>query len=91
MEFEWDPRKAEVNLSTHGIDFARVMDIFLDRVAVVRSDRTPEARWKAIGELNGVEITVIFTWRGDRRRIISARRARANERRAYREVFSHGP
>jgi uncharacterized DUF497 family protein len=33
-----------------------------------------ERRIKAIGEANGVIVSVVYTWRGDRRRLISARR-----------------
>jgi uncharacterized DUF497 family protein len=40
-----------------------------------------EVRKKAIGQLtSGWTVAVIYTDRGDRRRIISARRARTNQR-----------
>ena len=42
-----------------------------------------ETRIKAIGEVNGVIVSVVYTWRGARRRLISARRARADERKEY--------
>jgi hypothetical protein len=38
------------------------------------------------GEVEGIVIAVIYTLRGERRRIISARRAKRNERQAYREA-----
>ena len=49
-----------------------------------------ERRIKAIGELNGVVISVVYTWRGDRRRLISARRARADERKQYEAKLASG-
>jgi uncharacterized DUF497 family protein len=42
-----------------------------------------ETRIKAIGEAKGVIVSVVYTWRGARRRLISARRARADERKEY--------
>ena len=49
-----------------------------------------ERRIKAIGELNGVIISVVYTWRGDRRRLISARKARADERKKYQAKLAAG-
>jgi uncharacterized protein len=50
----------------------------------MRSDRAGEVRWKALGEISGVVIAVVYTLRQERSRIISARRAREYEREAYR-------
>jgi uncharacterized DUF497 family protein len=49
-----------------------------------------ERRIKAIGELNGVIISVVYTWRRDRRRLISARKARADEREEYQAKLAKG-
>ena len=87
MEFESDPAKNEANLAKYGIDFPGAARIFDGSVLRKCSDRVREERWKAIGVLEGREIAVIYTIRGERYRIISARRARKNERRAYREVY----
>lgn len=56
----------------------------------VRSDREGEERWKAIGLLKYIIIVVIYTPRGNARRIISARKARESERRAYDKAYSDG-
>jgi uncharacterized DUF497 family protein len=80
---EWNEDKAESNLRKHGIDFDEAIEIFYGTSLLRRSDRNAEERWLAIGETEGRVITVVFTWRGDAIRIISARRARTNERRAY--------
>jgi uncharacterized protein len=42
-----------------------------------------ERRTKAIREAKGIVVSVVYTWRGDRRRLISARRARSDERKEY--------
>jgi uncharacterized protein len=86
MEFEWEEAKAAKNLEKHQISFEDAISIFESPVLEVSSDREGEKRWKAIGAVEGREIAVIYTLRGDRYRIISARRARINERRAYRQA-----
>lgn len=91
MEFEWDNEKAARNLAKHGIDFEDAISIFTGPVLEVRSDREGEERWKAIGMLDDLEIADIFTLRAGRRRIISARRAGQNERRAYHQAHPGGP
>lgn len=86
LEFEWNDSKAEANLEKHGIDFEDAIGVFEGPVLEVRSDQKGEIRWKAIGLLEGLEITVVYTLREGRRRIISARRAQQNERRAYNQA-----
>lgn len=82
--FEWDENKRNSNLVKHGIDFEDAIEIFNGRLLVRRSDRHDEERWVAIGSLEGRLIAVTFTRRAKVVRIISARRARKNEERAYR-------
>jgi uncharacterized protein len=84
-EFGWDPRKREVNLRKHGIDFEDAVEVFDGQILARRSDREEE-RWIAIGSLENRLIAVVFTRRADVIRIISARRARKNEERAYRNA-----
>lgn len=86
MEFEWDPEKNVANLTKHGISFVRASQVFDDPGHVVLDSTKSgngEQRFKAIGQLGEKLFTVIFTDRGEFRRIISARRARTNERREY--------
>jgi uncharacterized protein len=91
MLFEWDEAKREINLFKHGVDFRRVRVIFDGRPIVTeRSDRNGEERLKTTGELNGRFFTVVWTPRGNAIRIISARRARDGEERAYRAVHHTG-
>jgi uncharacterized DUF497 family protein len=80
---EWNEDKAASNRRKHGIDFDEAIEIFFGASLWRRSDRNMENRWLAIGETEGRIVTVVCTWRGDALRIISARRARKNEKRAY--------
>jgi uncharacterized protein len=86
-EFEWDTAKAIANLDKHGVDFQAAIRVFATSFLTLRSGTIEEERWKAISSVDGVVITVIFTWRGSKRRIISARRAKRNERRTYRQAY----
>ena len=80
---EWHEEKSASNRRKHGIDFDEAIEVFYGTSLLRRSDRDGEERWLAIGETEGRVVTVVFTWRGDALRIISARRARRNEKRAY--------
>jgi len=91
VEFEWDPRKAQANLDKHGIDFEDAVGVFEGPVLEVRSDRDEEERWKAMGEIEGVVLAIVYTRRGERYRIISARRANQDEKRAYRTADTGRP
>jgi uncharacterized DUF497 family protein len=84
--FEWDKHKNDSNLVKHGIDFDDAIEIFYGSVVVRRSDRNNEERWIAVGSSEDRLIAVVFTRRGDVLRIISARRARKNEKREYRNA-----
>ena len=86
MRYTWDPEKNRRNLAKHGITFADAVRIF-DGVTVEREDDRfdyGEVRVYAIGTVNGLEITVIYTDRNENeRRIIAAWRAEPHERRYY--------
>jgi uncharacterized DUF497 family protein len=86
MRYSWDEDKNRRNLERHGIAFEDAKRIF-DGPTLEREDNRfdyGETRIYAIGLVNGLEITVIYTDRDhDERRIISAWRAEPHERRAY--------
>ena len=88
MEFEWDPAKNADNLAKHGIDFEDAIRIFDGPTLDYIDDRADygEERIVAVGEVNGIEIVVVYTVRGDRLRIISAREATKHERENYRKT-----
>jgi hypothetical protein len=88
-EFEWDEEKRQQNLAKHSIDFLRAALVFDGRpVIMMYSPRRREDRWQTTAQVDGRLITVVWTWRGERCRIISARKARYGEARTYREVFA---
>ena len=85
MRFEWDERKRRANLTKHGIDFDLARRIFQAEVVEredVRQDYG-ERRMVAYGKVDEIVLSVIYTWRDSVRRIISARRARRDERQGY--------
>jgi uncharacterized DUF497 family protein len=85
MNFEWDAQKARRIFAERGIDLTDMVLLWRGPRIEIRTDQNGETRWKTIGELEGRIYAVIFTMRGDTIRIITARRARDNEERAYRE------
>jgi uncharacterized DUF497 family protein len=83
--FEWDERKRRATLAERGIDLLDVQRMFQGRVEEREDTRRDygERRFVAVGELDGDIISVVYTWRGSRRRLISARRATRRERKEY--------
>lgn len=84
LAFEWDEKKRASNLDKHGIDFEDVTEVFYGATLVRRSHRNNEERWIAVGEMEHRIVAVVCTRRGNALRLISARRARKNEARQYR-------
>ena len=86
MEFEWDSHKAEVNQQKHGVDFADAVGVLEDKWGLtVRSEIVDgEQRFVTIGSdfLSRI-LVVVYTFRPDRPRLISARRATSRERQTY--------
>ena len=88
MEFEWDEAKRLSNIEKHGIDFEDATALFDDHSVVERQSAfVHEERFTTTGRLKSELITVIWTRRAERIRIISATRARDGERRAYRALY----
>ncbi len=88
LDFDWDPAKRVTNLQKHGVDFARATVVFRDSQVVDEDSTRPEhgeIRRKAIGRVGSQLLCVIYTDRDGVRRIISARRAKRNERERYRK------
>jgi len=93
VAFEWDPEKNTANIAKHGVDFDDAIGIFEGPVLETRDERRDygEERIIALGEVSTVELVVVYTPRGENRRIISARRANSHERKAYRQAFPAQP
>lgn len=82
---EFDPDKAAANLRKHGVSFADAATVLNDPEALIAEDDSEsEARYLAVGmDASGRVLTVVYTLRGERIRLISARRATAREKAAY--------
>jgi hypothetical protein len=83
MLFEWDEGKRRANLAKHLIDFQDATQIFDQPVFEKVQRRHGEERVLAVGLMEGVEVVLVYVMRGERRRIISARRAHRDERQDY--------
>lgn len=99
MRFDWDPDKRASNIEKHGVDFIDAVEVFAAPHVVMDSPRGTEDREVAIGPLpkgvapdhwSGQLVTIAFHRRGEVVRIISARRARKNERDQYRRLVAGG-
>ena len=85
-EFAWDELKAASNLLKHGVSFERAIGAFYDPFAVEILDTRAdygEERSILIGQAGLEHLTVVYTEREDKIRIISARRANRDERNYY--------
>jgi len=78
--------KVRIKFRQARIDFDNATDVFYRPIILRRSDRNNEERWTALGYSVDRLIVVVFTRRADVIRIISARRARKNEEREYRNA-----
>lgn len=87
LHYEWDPRKAAANLSRHQIDFADAVSVFEDDSAITMHDDHPdEDRYLILGkDARDRVLVVVFTYRDERVRIISARKATRAEADEYRK------
>lgn len=88
MLFEWDEEKNKTNIKKHKISFSIAKFVFNDENRLDIFDdihSIDEDRYITIGLINQVPVvvTVVYTERGNRIRLISARKATAEERRIY--------
>lgn len=85
MDYEWDPAKAIANLKKHRVNFADAVTVFSDDRALTMEDPQPnEERSITLGmDPHGNILVVVYTWREDRIRIISERKATPAERSQY--------
>lgn len=88
VEFEWDENKARTNVQKHGITFEEATEVFFDPFYQTGNASTDyEQREFILGySLAQRILLVVYVERGDRTRIISARRATRHERKSYEEA-----
>jgi hypothetical protein len=86
LEFEWDDIKAAENVRRHGVSFPQAALAFRDPFAVEWIDLREaygEERIILLGMTGNQVLSVVYTERAERIRIISARRATKNEQDLY--------
>jgi uncharacterized protein len=86
VRYRWDEAKNRRNIELHGVAFEDAQRIFEGPTVESVDDRFDygEVRVYAIGLVSGLELTVIYSDKGDEeRRIISAWRSEPHERRRY--------
>jgi len=94
MLFDWDPRKAILNIKKHGVSFELAQTVFDDpfQLSIIDSKKPHgEERWVTLGRsVHFDTLVVVHTYRAIESgreiiRIISARTATKHERRQYEE------
>jgi uncharacterized DUF497 family protein len=86
-KIEFDPEKAMLNLQVHKVNFEDAALVFVDPLRIERQDDTEgnisrEDRWQTLGKVDKV-LFVVYTERGEKIRLISARAANKAEKRSY--------
>jgi uncharacterized protein len=87
--FEWDDAKAEANFRKHKVRFEHAAEACEDPYGLIELDDSEdygEDRFILVGRAADGVITVVYTERNERLRIISAREANDYERRNYRRA-----
>jgi uncharacterized DUF497 family protein len=89
ISFEYDHNKSHSNKYKHGIDFEEAQALFDEAMVTLSVNHImDEVRFVAINKLGTKYFTIIYTYRDDNIRLISTRRSRKNEEKAYEEYHS---
>jgi uncharacterized DUF497 family protein len=89
VKITYDPRKREATLEARGLDFADADLVFEEQHFTRRDDRYPygEDRFVSVGQLSSRVVVMVWTPRGNSRRVISMRDANAKEKKLYRSAI----
>ena len=86
MSFEFDSAKSDLNKTRHGIDFIAAQALWDDSELIeIQAKTIGETRYLVIGKIKGKHWSGVITYRNNRIRIISVRRSRTEEVKAYEE------
>ena len=91
LQFEWDPRKAKVNLAKHGVSFEEAMTVFGDFARIFDDEEHSEDEKREIIVGHSIQqhlVLLSFTCVEDTIRLLSARKATRRERKDYEENVS---
>jgi len=86
VRVRWDPNKAEINFKKHKIRFSDAEMVLYDPFAITLEEHVvaTEQRFVTIGyDAVGRIIAVVYSYRADTIRLISARKATPKERKQY--------
>lgn len=85
MRIEFDPDKRALTLANRGLDMADAGEVFAGPTLTVDDDRIDygEDRFITVGRLRGRMVVIVWTRRGNARRIISVRKANDREQSLY--------
>lgn len=85
MRYEWDPDEAEMNAAKHGVRFSDAVSVLADdRALTIEDPHLEEERFITVGmDAFARVLVVVYTWRGESIRLISARKATRAERNQY--------
>ena len=80
MEFEFNPKKSEINKKKHGINFIEAQTLWEDPDLIEIPAKTKEeSRFLVIGRISGKHWSSVITYRREKIRIISVRPSRQEE------------
>jgi len=78
--FEYDDKKSEINKRKHGLDFIEAQELWKDPdIIQIKANSDTESRYLVIGNIENIIWSAVITYRGEKIRIISVRRARNSE------------
>jgi uncharacterized DUF497 family protein len=86
LTFEWDQGKRRSNLRKHAVEFADAVSAFEDDNAITLRDEDGEEEERFVTvatDAFGRVLVVVYTWREEKIRLISARKATRRERKQY--------
>ena len=92
--FEWNKGNIEKNWERHKVSFVECEEVFFNKPFIVKEDKPhskKEARYYVLGKTDmGRLLFVVFTIRGNKIRVISARDMNRKERKIYYEQIEKG-
>lgn len=89
MQIDFDPEKRDKTLTERGLDFARAGEVFAGVNVTAEDARFDygEPRFTTVGVLDGRMLVMVWTPRGEARRIISMRKANEREIAKFAQVL----
>ncbi len=85
MEFEYDAYKSEINKEKHGLSLEEAKHLWMSLAVELEARTEDEPRFLRIGRIGEKLYSCIYTQRGNKIRLISARRSRIEEEKLYKE------